>query len=156
MRLPLHHRSHRLWRVQDMTMLVGDPLLPFAVPSPVPSSSAKGSHQTTKAVFASALLRADESLLRFLRRALGFAVVAINTMITSRTVLVYLATGPRTASGKGVEAWRGGVCDADAVYCPAPLPPSAAPTPGSRPRFFCFRSRTRSAVDSRSTLCKCW
>ena len=26
-------------------MLVGDPLLPFAVPSPVPSSSAKGSHQ---------------------------------------------------------------------------------------------------------------
>ena len=40
-RLPLHHRSHRLWRVQDLTVLVRDPLLSFAVLS----SSAQGRHK---------------------------------------------------------------------------------------------------------------
>ena len=40
-RPPLRDRSHRLWRVQDLTMRARDPLLPFAVLS----SSARGGHK---------------------------------------------------------------------------------------------------------------
>ena len=47
-RLLLHHRSHRLWRVQDLTMLVRDPLLPFAVLSSTMTSSARGGVATNE------------------------------------------------------------------------------------------------------------
>ena len=40
-RLSLRHRSHRLWRVQDLMMLARSPLLPFAVLS----SRARGGHK---------------------------------------------------------------------------------------------------------------